>query len=172
MGHSFGGVTVLTSLKNERRLVGGIALDPWCEPLTEEFFTPNTETKKPSLLIFTEYWNFKNNMRKCYRHMEIEQQFAEVVTLKNARHYDQCDIPAIIPSFVANFFAGRKKTVICFDEGIRVQRNLVTDFLWKFFGVKDKLNEPSKLLGEDYELSDFFMIGSNIVLEEDKASKL
>ena len=111
-------------------------------------------------------------MRKCYRHMNLEGEYAEMVTLKRARHYEQCDIPAIIPSLLANFFAGRKRDVIPFDKGIQVQRSLVTDFLWKYYADKDQSNKPLSLLGDDYSLSDSFMVGSNIVFEDVEPSKL
>ena len=48
----------------------GIGLDVWFEPFTEHFFATNEETNKPTFLIFTEYFNFKFNMKRCYELMK------------------------------------------------------------------------------------------------------
>ena len=41
----------------------GVSLDTWFEPLDEEFYEVKCEDEdKPVLLLFTEYYNFKDNV--------------------------------------------------------------------------------------------------------------
>lgn len=167
MGHSFGGATMANALKKEPRLKCGVGLDVWFEPFLDDFFdSPTEKDRKPTFLIFTEYFNFKYNMKRCYSYIKsFATNFIEIVTLKHTRHYDQCDIPGMIPSFVTDIMDKKHDINLPYKDAILSQRKLISDYCWKYFGNKETL-EPVKLLNDEYQLDDVFMLGSPIKDEQ------
>ena len=49
---------------------GGISLDTWFEPCSDKFYQANNEEDKPLLTIFTEYFNWKYNVKLLQRFLK------------------------------------------------------------------------------------------------------
>jgi len=167
MGHSFGGATATKALKEITQLKCGFGLDVWFEPVEEEFYNNfNESNQKSNFLITTQYFNWKKNLAMFYKYKNAQpkKEFVQQVTLKGAVHYDQCDIPAVVPSFLKSYFNKSFDYRIEFNEAVECQRNTITEYLDKFHQVGD--NEAVNLLDKGYTLNDHYIEGSNIVLDE------
>lgn len=117
MGHSFGGATTLMSLSTELRFKLGICLDAWMYPIYKENFDFVTQ---PVLFINTQSFHTKENLRAMKQLLKVsnydrpdefpsrrgsnaegetDNQLIErkVITIKNTVHYNQSDIPFVLP---------------------------------------------------------------------------
>ena len=54
------------------------------------------------------------------------------ICFREATHYDQSDIPAIIPRILKSMFDASHGKRIDFNVAIKVQRNLITDYINNF----------------------------------------
>ncbi|XP_065651540.1 platelet-activating factor acetylhydrolase isoform X2 [Hydra vulgaris] len=161
IGHSFGGATVIDTLNKDNRFKCGVGLDVWFTALTDESFS--NPGKQSVLLIFTEYFNWKSNLQKTYNYIAQKEKGAtELITLKAADHYDQSDIPGIIPTFFHPFLRGFLRHRISYTAAIDVQRKVISDYFKKCYNKQD--GSCVNLIDDEYKLSPQFLVGSNIKL--------
>ncbi len=109
MGHSFGSATAIQSLLKVDSLKMAICLDAWMYAIKE--LNANSITK-PILFINMQTFQFKTNMRKMAQFISNDgnnSKIRKVLTIKDARHTDQSDIPFFINSFVSSILRMKSK---------------------------------------------------------------
>ncbi len=109
MGHSFGSATAIRSLLTVDSLKMAICLDAWMYAIKE--LNANSITK-PILFINMQKFQFKTNMRKMAQFISNDgnnSKTRKVLTIKDARHTDQSDIPFVISSFVSSILRMKSK---------------------------------------------------------------
>lgn len=164
MGHSFGGATMLNTLKKDPRLKCGIGLDVWFVPLSDDFYKEDASTDKPVLLINTERFNWKKNLARCEKYINnTTKDYVEFLTLRGTGHMDQTDVPGVVPQFIASWIVKKHPEQMKFADAIHVQRKIILDYFGKYL---QRNETPVRLLDEHYELDDVFMVGSNITLTD------
>lgn len=104
-GHSFGGATTFETLAFDKRFKLGLALDPWMVPLLNDDDMLKNITQ-PILFVNMEKFQTKTNLRhlsKLEGNNSVERKF---ITVRNAVHLDQCDMPFICGPITYKFLSG------------------------------------------------------------------
>ena len=95
LGHSTGGAAAIEFCANDPRCSGGVAMDAWMTPVTEE--TLARGLTKPFLFLFSELWPTEKNQALFDRLQQHSNSGDQVVTILGADHYDFSDLPALTP---------------------------------------------------------------------------
>ena len=135
MGHSFGSSTVLKSLLSLDCVKLGVCLDAWMYPLQG---MDSSLVQQPLHFINMQTFQIQRNLKMMTEYIGkggINTDDRKVITIKNAKHTDQSDIPFTLPQPLLWIF-GMKSKVDPFLV-IDVTTALALDF------IADKLKSES-----------------------------
>lgn len=104
MGHSFGGASVVGALPAEPRLQLGVCLDGWMYPLAR--VEPAAVTQ-PILFLNNGKFQSRDNLTKMSEFVDgIDPVDRRVVTIAEAKHHDQTDLPFVARNRLVKLLAG------------------------------------------------------------------
>jgi predicted dienelactone hydrolase len=136
LGHSTGGAAAIEFCSADPRCLGGVAMDAWMTPVTEETLSLGVE--RPFLFLFSELWPTEKNQARFDRLQQTSNPADRVATILGTDHYDFSDLPALSPLAPQ---LGLKGPI----NGARVQQ-IVNTYSLAFFDLALK-GEATTLLG-------------------------
>lgn len=92
-GHSFGGVTAITTLARDNRFKIGVSLDPWMFPIKDEVTSVCASVTQPLICISTEAFQSDANLQAM---SSLPSESTTFVTIKGTVHQNQCDTPFLV----------------------------------------------------------------------------
>ncbi|CAG2114664.1 unnamed protein product, partial [Medioppia subpectinata] len=109
MGHSFGSSTVIKSLTALDCVPIGVCLDAWMYPVEEN---ESNLVKEPLLFVNMQTFQNKPNLKRMKDYIGINGTNTtdrKVITIKEAKHTDQSDIPFTLPPPLLWLFGMKSK---------------------------------------------------------------
>ncbi|KAK3849897.1 hypothetical protein Pcinc_043366, partial [Petrolisthes cinctipes] len=130
-GHSFGGVTAISTLAKDKRFKIGVALDPWMFPIKDDVDTLCPSIKQPLLCISTEAFQSDSNLQAMSK---LNADTTTFVTIKGTVHQNQCDTPFLV-GHIGRVFAGASSPLDP-HTAMNINNRLMLNFIAKHLGEK------------------------------------
>lgn len=130
-GHSFGGVTTISTLAKDKRFKQGVSLDPWMFPIKDDVGTLCSSVTQPLLCISTEAFQSHSNLQAMAK---LNTDTTIFVTIKGTVHQNQCDTPFLV-GHIGRVFAGASSPLDP-HTAININNRLMLNFIAKHLGEK------------------------------------
>lgn len=130
-GHSFGGVTALSTLAKDKRFRLGMALDPWMFPIKDEMDSVCPAVTQPLICISTEAFQSDANLRAMSK---LTTESTVFVTIKGTVHQNQCDTPFLV-GHIGRVFAGASSPLDP-QTAMDINNRLMLNFIAMHLGEK------------------------------------
>ncbi|KAG7168770.1 Platelet-activating factor acetylhydrolase-like [Homarus americanus] len=130
-GHSFGGVTAISTLAKDKRFKIGLALDPWMFPIKDEVDALCPSVTQPLICISTEAFQSDSNLQAMSK---LNSDTTVFVTIKGTVHQNQCDTPFLV-GHIGRVFAGASSPLDP-QTAMDINNRLMLNFIAKHLGEK------------------------------------
>ncbi|XP_045620318.1 platelet-activating factor acetylhydrolase isoform X1 [Procambarus clarkii] len=133
-GHSFGGVTAISTLAQDKRFKVGVALDPWLFPIKEDVDEICPKVTQPLLCISTEAFQSSSNLQAMGK---LNPATTAFVTIKGTVHQNQCDTPFLV-GHIGRVFAGASSPLDP-QTAMDINNRLMLNFIAKNIGKEGEV---------------------------------
>ncbi|XP_053646031.1 platelet-activating factor acetylhydrolase isoform X3 [Cherax quadricarinatus] len=128
-GHSFGGVTAISTLAKDKRFKVGVALDPWMFPIKDEVDNIGPNVTQPLMCISTEAFQSIANLQAMGK---LNKTTTEFITIKGTVHQNQCDTPFLV-GHIGRVFVGASSPLDP-QTAMDINNRLMLNFIAKHIG--------------------------------------
>lgn len=130
-GHSFGGVTAITTLARDKRFKIGVSLDPWMFPIKDQVNEICGSVSQPLICISTEAFQSDANLQAMN---SLPSDNTTFVTIKGTVHQNQCDTPFLVGN-IGRAFVGVYSPLDA-HTAMEINNRLMLNFMAKHLGEK------------------------------------
>ncbi|XP_045116466.1 platelet-activating factor acetylhydrolase-like isoform X2 [Portunus trituberculatus] len=145
-GHSFGGVTAITTLAMDKRFKIGVSLDPWMFPIKDRVTEVCGNVSQPLICISTEAFQSDANLQAM---SSLPADTTTFVTIKGTVHQNQCDTPFLVGN-IGRAFVGVYSPLDA-HTAMDINNRLMLNFIAKHLEGQSQLYVECKTFLSDWK---------------------